>query len=173
MHIIKHFQTITKHRHQVRKICFKIGIPWQGLTHDLSKYSFKEFFVGAKYYLGNRSPNVMEREKYGYSSAWLHHKGRNKHHFEYWYDIGPSKKYEPVKMPLKYVKEMFADRVAACKIYRGKNYQDSNALDYLLEKEYPEVFHPETYQLLKSWLTKLKDEGEKKTFKFIKKVKNY
>ena len=52
MRLFKHFITITKHRWIVRKICFKIGRYWQGLTHDLSKYSWVEFVNGAKYYLG-------------------------------------------------------------------------------------------------------------------------
>ena len=77
MKIWKHFKTITYHRYLVMKGCFKVGLYYQGLTHDLSKYSPTEFWVGAKYYQGNRSPNNAEREDIGYSSAWLHHKGRN------------------------------------------------------------------------------------------------
>ena len=71
--------------------CFKCGLYWQGLVHDLSKYSWTEFSVGAKYYQGTRSPNDAERESKGYSSAWLHHKGRNKHHLEYWVDYSVDK----------------------------------------------------------------------------------
>ena len=87
LHIIKHFLTITKHRHKVIYHCFKCGILWQGLRHDLSKYSMTEFIPGARYYLGDRSPTEAERRTIGYSAAWLHHKGRNKHHFEYWIDF--------------------------------------------------------------------------------------
>lgn len=92
MHPIKHFKTITKHRHAVIRNCFKAGIPLQGLRHDLSKYLPSEFIPGAKFYQGTRSPNEAEREKYGYSAAWLHHKGRNKHHFEYWTDYNPAER---------------------------------------------------------------------------------
>ena len=74
-HFFRHFKTITKHRHQVIRHCFKAGIGFQGLFHDLSKYSPSEFIVGAKYYQGSRSPNEGEREDYGYSKAWIHHKG--------------------------------------------------------------------------------------------------
>ena len=114
---LSHFITITKHRHFVLKHCIKAGIPIQGLKHDLSKYSPTEFVQGAKYYVGIKSPNEIEREKKGYSSAWLHHKGRNRHHYEYWMDYNSkTKQMEPVKMPAKYLKEMFCDRVAASKI---------------------------------------------------------
>ena len=85
-HPVKHFITITKHRHRVMRHCFLAGIPFQGLFHDLSKYSLTEFIPGAKYYLGDRSPNEAERAEKGYSAAWLHHKGRNRHHYEYWMD---------------------------------------------------------------------------------------
>ncbi|MBQ8828170.1 MAG: catalase, partial [Clostridia bacterium] len=100
MHFIKHFMTITKHRHIVMLHCFKAGIVWRGLMHDLSKYSPTEFIPGARYYQGTRSPNAKERELFGYSKAWIHHKGRNRHHYEYWRDFNPAtKKCEPVEMP--------------------------------------------------------------------------
>ena len=86
MKIWKHFKTITYHKYLVMQGCFKVGLYWQGIFHDMSKYSPSEFWVGAKYYQGNRSPNNAEREAIGYSSSWLHHKGRNKHHYEYWID---------------------------------------------------------------------------------------
>ena len=93
-----HFKTITKHRHCVLRHCIKAGIFFQGLRHDLSKYTPTEFLPGAKYYAGTRSPNEVEREQKGYSAAWLHHKGRNRHHYEYWQDYNPkTKRMEPVE----------------------------------------------------------------------------
>ena len=88
-HFIKHFMTITRHRHKVMYHCLRCGILWQGMRHDLSKYSPTEFLPGARFYLGDRSPTEGERREYGYSKAWMHHKGRNKHHFEYWTDYNP------------------------------------------------------------------------------------
>ena len=170
-HPIKHFKTITKHRHAVIRHCFKCGIGFQGLFHDLSKYSLTEFIPGAKYYVGTKSPNEKEREVYGYSLAWMHHKGRNKHHFEYWVDINmQSKRYEPVPMPIRYVTEMFCDRVAACKIYRGKDYTDSSALEYYIRGNARAKMHVETADLLEEWLRMLAEKGEKETFEHIKKV---
>ena len=84
---IRHFATITHHKIVVANHCFRSGLYRQGLTHDLSKYSFTEFRIGMKYYTGIKSPNSGERQELGYSTAWLHHKGRNRHHFEYWIDI--------------------------------------------------------------------------------------
>lgn len=169
MHPIKHFITITKHRHVVIKHCRRAGIFWQGLRHDLSKYSPTEFIPGMKYYIGTRSPNEGEREDYGYSLAWIHHKGRNKHHFEYWTDYNPkSKLIEPVKMPVRYVAEMFCDRVAAGKIYKGKNYNDQSPIEYFMLAKGRRVIHPETSDLIESLLVMLSEKGEDETFKYIK-----
>lgn len=173
MNAWKHFCTITRHRHLVRKVCFKMGLYWQGITHDLSKYSPAEFIPGAKYFVGYRSPNDMQRRSEGYSSAWLHHKGRNKHHFEYWNDylIDENNKVGTghVKMPVRYVAEMFADRIAACKVYQGKDYTDASPLEYFNKgKSRGNFMHEDTDELLMNLLTMLANEGEDATTKFIK-----
>jgi len=167
-----HLHTVNTHRRVVRHYCFKLGLYWQGITHDLSKYSFEEFWHGVKYYQGFRSPHEKERETLGYSTAWMHHKGRNKHHLEYWYDINPKvSEYEPVEIPYKYLKEMFCDRIAASKIYQGKNYTDASAWEYYTRKGTRRKLHPHTADVLESWLRMLAEEGEEKTFAYIK--KNY
>jgi hypothetical protein len=173
IHPIKHFCTITRHRHRVIAHCRRAGIFWQGLFHDLSKYTPTEFFPGARYYQGTRSPNEGERETLGYSLAWMHHKGRNRHHFEYWVDVNPvSKRYEPVKMPLRFVYEMFCDRVAASKIYQGKNYTDSHPLEYFKRGNARVKMHPTTADTLEEWLTMLAERGERETFAHIKQIPN-
>ena len=169
MHPIRHFVTITRHRHRVIAHCFRAGIGWQGLFHDLSKYAPSEFWVGARHYLGTRSPNEEERRLYGYSQAWMHHKGRNRHHFEYWTDYSPvEKRVMPVKMPLKYVAEMFCDRLAASKIYQGQNYTQRHPLEYFLSGKARRTIHPETSDLLEGWLTLLAQEGETAVFAAIR-----
>ena len=171
-HPFRHFATITRHRHQVIRHCFRAGIGFQGLFHDLSKYSPIEFFAGAKYYQGTRSPNERERELYGYSAAWLHHKGRNRHHFEYWNDVDPvTKLYVPVPMPLRYAKEMFCDRVAASKIYQGKNYEDGHPLAYFLRGNARLHMHKDTADLLEGWLRILAEQGEVAAFTHIRSLK--
>ncbi len=166
---LRHFATITKHRHKVIAHCAKAGILWQGLRHDLSKYSLREFVPGARYYTGTRSPNVGERLDKGYSEAWLHHKGRNRHHFEYWTDYNPKTRLiEPVKMPLKYVAEMFCDRVAASKIYRGDEYRDTDPLAYFMNSKGIRVIHGETSDFLEMLLRMLAEKGEEETFAFLR-----
>ena len=166
---VGHFMTVTRHRHAVIRHARKAGILWQGITHDLSKYSLEEFIPGVKYYMGDRSPNEMERETFGYSSAWLHHKGRNKHHFEHWTDYNPKeRRVMPVKMPVRYVAEMFCDRVAASKIYQGDKYADSHPYEYFDKGRDRRFIDTETSKLLESWLIILRDKGEKEAFSCIK-----
>ena len=166
----KHLHTVNHHRWLVLKGCFRVGLYWQGLTHDLSKYSPTEFLVGARYYQGNRSPNAAEREEKGCSQAWMHHKGRNRHHYEYWTDMLPGTGvYSSVPMPRKYLAEMVMDRIAACKTYQGKAYTDGSALAYLLRSKEKSLLHPDTLQQLEFLLTMLRDQGEKETFRYIKK----
>ena len=147
-----HLHTVNAHRRLVRKYCFKLGIYRQGLMHDLSKYSPSEFIPGVKYYQdGHRSPNNAQREDEGVSKAWLHHKGRNKHHFEYWidYDVDGSRTVlAGMKMPVKYVAEMFCDRIAASRIYNKEKYKDSDPLDYYIKGLGHYIMHPETDALL-------------------------
>lgn len=151
--------------------CFRAGIPLQGLFHDLSKYTPAEFLIGVKYYQGTRSPNVAERVTKGYSSAWMHHKGRNKHHYEYWFDNDDSTlTLQPVEMPLKYIIEMFCDRVSASKIYKGDAYKDSTSLEYFDSHDYRVSMHPNTRALLRSLLVMLAEQGERKTYKHIRKL---
>lgn len=172
MKVWKHFKTITHHRILVCKGCFKIGLYWQGLTHDMSKYSPTEFKVGLKYYQGTRSPNNAEREAKGYSSAWLHHKGRNKHHYEYWIDYSSRVPggMLPVPMPRKYIAEMIMDRIAACKVYNGDNYTNTSALDYYKLGLDPAPMHDETRKWLEFFLNMLSEKGEKETYNYIKNV---
>lgn len=166
----QHLKTVCHHRELVRQHCFRVGLYRQGLMHDLSKFSPVEFLVGAKYYRGFESPNNAERRDRGYSSAWLHHKGRNKHHLEYWidYSLGEETPMAGMKMPKKYVVEMFCDRVAASKTYRGEQYKDSDPWEYYQKSKSHYMMNPETRDLLEDMLKRLADEGEDATFNYIK-----
>ena len=166
MKLFKHFKTITKHKFYVMKLCFRFGLYKQGLKHDLSKYSWTELVTGAKYYLGYKSPNSNERDTIGYSSAWLHHKGRNKHHWEYWLDFGVNGIYA-CKMPTNYVIEMFCDRVAASMIYQKEKYTDSSALEYYENGRGKILIHPETDALIHHLLKYLSEHGLNQTIHYI------
>ena len=156
--LIAHFSTITRHKMKVSALCFRCGLYAQGIRHDLSKYSPIEFRAGVRYYQGNRSPIDREKEVLGYSLGWLHHKGRNMHHWEYWLDNGP-KGVHPIRMPVNYVVEMFCDRVAASQIYMKEQYDDSSALNYYLNGRKRIMIHPETDRLILHMLTYLSEHG--------------
>ena len=173
MKALKHLQTINHHKLLVMKHCFKVGLYKQGLLHDLSKYSPTEFLVGCKYYQGDRSPNNAEREATGISRSWLHHKGRNKHHFEYWVDYVPGDEHiiNGVPMPRKYVAEMVMDRISASRNYLGDKYDHTQPLSYFLKsKERLWFIHPDTKRDLEALLRILNDHGEEVLLSYIKNV---
>lgn len=116
-----HLNTVLKHKYYVFKYSCKLGIPVQGFLHDMSKFSPTEFWESVKYYQGTRSPIDACKEQNGYSMCWLHHKGRNKHHYQYWID-GIDQGGIPIKMPIKYVKELLADFLGAGRAYCGKDF---------------------------------------------------
>lgn len=116
---------------------------------------------------------MQNREVKGYSAAWLHHKGRNRHHYEYWldYSTDPNEGIIGMKMPVRYVVEMFIDRVAASKNYMKEKYTDQAPLEYY-EKgaaRLGKMIHPETAELLHQLLKMLAEEGEEKTCSYIRK----
>lgn len=153
--------TITRHRHCVIAHCAKAGILWQGLMHDLSKYGPSEFLPGVRYYNGTHSPTEDERREQGYSQAWMHHKGRNRHHWEYWTDYSMTAGgYVAMPMPRRYLAEMLCDRIAASKIYKGEAYTDAAPLEYLMHGRMRDSMHPSTLDALQRFLTQLQEEGE-------------
>lgn len=160
-----HLRTVARHRHQVLRNCIRAGIPLQGLVHDLSKFSPTEFWQGVRYFDGTHSPTEDERREQGYSVAWMHHKGRNRHHWEYWTDYSPEQgRYLSMPMPRRYLAEMVCDRIAASKIYKGAAYEDSCPITYLQRGRMRTSMHPQTVEELTHFLTLLRDEGETAMF---------
>lgn len=171
MKALSHFRTITRHKLMVMHYCFRVGLIRQGLMHDMSKYSPEEFLVGCRYYQGDRSPNNAEREDTGVSMAWLHHKGRNKHHFEYWIDYSLDGEHVIMgaRMPRKYVAEMALDRISASRNYMGERYTDSAPLEYFLKsREKLWFIHPQTKKELEGLLRILSRYGEDKMLWYVK-----
>ena len=168
--VINHFKTVSTHRKTVRELMFKLGPAFylQGWKHDLSKYSPAEFIPSVKYWTGKFSPTVNERKEKGYSSAWLHHKGRNKHHYEFWTDYS-DQGVIAVRMPPKYFCEMICDRIAASKTYRKEKYTPTDPYEYFLNNMKPDDFINETIrESLSAVLRYMAYNGENKTFKILR-----
>lgn len=169
-----HLKTITEHKLLVMRHCFKIGLYRQGIMHDLSKYMPSELLMGFMYYDdGKSSPNNGERRDKGYSNAWMHHKGRNRHHFEYWtdYSLHPSEAKDPlqaVEMPRKYVAEMLMDRICASKNYNKESYTQHDPLSYFEHGKSHYLLHPQTEKELHGMLRMLDQKGEEYLFHFVK-----
>ena len=167
-----HLGTVLKHKRYVCRACFKMGLIRQGLFHDLSKFSLTEFVPSVKYFSGRLSPNAVDRKINGASLAWLHHKGRNKHHFEYWIDYSASSDEYAFgcRMPLRYVAEMIADRYAACVAYNRDEYTRADAWNYYSRARDVIIMHRDTKAVLEKALTVMAEEGEDAAFKYMKEL---
>lgn len=116
--LFKLLRRVIIHKFWVAYYCFQLGLYWQGITHDLSKFSITEIKGALKYWNDSKSSLAYEKELKGYSATFLHHRGRNPHHYEYWIhslDEGGV----PAEMPRKYVLELICDYLAACRTYGG------------------------------------------------------
>lgn len=155
--IVGHFIVITRHKWVVFKLCCKVGQPWRGLVHDLSKYSPTEFWEGVKYFNGKHSPITDAKKDKGYSQAWLHHKGRNKHHTDYWVDLSAPDK-TPI-IPYQYVVEMLCDKLAAGMVYKGKDWTKEYELDYWLNERDKTLVNDQVEALITEFLTQVSKDG--------------
>ena len=147
----KHFKVITRHKYYVMIECFKRGLYWQGIVHDLSKYSITEFKESAKYFQGTGTPINKTKEELGYSKAWLNHKGHNKHHWEYWTDFYEGE-IKACPIPLKYVKEMCCDMIGASKAYLKGKYSPEKPLEYFLKRKDKYLMTNESKDMLEKLL---------------------
>lgn len=166
INVFKHFHTINKHRWYVFLYSIKAGIPISGLIHDLSKYSLTEFIESIKYFDGSRSPIYYTKKEKGYSLAWLHHKGRNKHHFEYWEDINKDGRFGSL-ISYKYAVECICDKLSACKTYNGKKFNNKQPLEYWnrVDKNRDIKIHPIIIEFMETVLNKIAKDGINNTLK--------
>lgn len=164
--VVGHLKTVRTHRKWVRHFCFMCDLYKQGLFHDLSKYSPTEFIESVKYYQGDRSPIDACKEVNGYSMAWFHHRGRNKHHYEFWVD-NFDKGTIPVKMPWKYALEQVCDYLGAGVAYSGgiENFSMKNELKWWSQKREVAKMHEDTKWLVDILLNKFNKYGIEKVLK--------
>ena len=168
-----HFNNVLTHRHMVFKFCCRVGIPWQGFTHDFSKFTLTELIPSVRYYQGTASPIGAERREKGYSEAWLHHKAKNKHHWEYWVEFRDDGTEYYVKMPMNYVKEMLCDWLSAGKTYNRTTWQPNYPLEYFRKHESYYKLHPETKAFALKVLHMFAEKGADETLNWLAKQKTY
>lgn len=134
--IINHIKTVLTHKYWVGYYCFKAGLYWRGLTHDLSKFSPTEFLESIKYYTGTHSPIDEAKKVKGYSDAWLHHRGRNTHHYEYYLEFSEAKQEMiPYRMPYEDCVEMLCDFLGAARAYLKEDFSFNKESKWWYEKE--------------------------------------
>ena len=160
----KHLNKILTHKRWVAHYCFMCGLYRQGIMHDMSKFSPTEFWESVKYYQGTRSPIDACKEDKGYSMAWFHHRGRNKHHWEFWMDDF-EKGSIPKKMPFKYALEMICDYLGAGRAYTGKGFTMETEYNWWLKKKTTAKMHADTFAFACEIMDHMKEIGIEKTLK--------
>ena len=169
INLFRHLHTINTHRNLVMKMCFECSMYRQGLLHDLSKYSLAELIPSIRYYQGDRSPVGYEKSIKGYSLGWLHHKGRNKHHWEYWVDRKEKDiTIEVYPMPFEYMLESVIDRISASMTYKKNSYTDSEPYSFFINSLEYNTMNPDTVRQMEHLLGYLKDNGIKKALEYYK-----
>ena len=171
MYLIKHLKTVLIHKYHVFRACIDCGIPFRGLVHDLSKLSLSEIYI-YKYYSGTYSPIVNEKKSIGYSSAWQHHKCRNKHHWQYWLDEEDGSIY-PIKIPIKYLIELVCDYIGAGKAYDKTKWTKDTPLNYYNTQKDKIIMHKDSKQLLEDIFIMISEEGWYKASRYLKTLKEY
>ena len=159
MKFFKHLKTVLIHKYYVFIYMVQCGYIWRGITHDMSKFSWTEFSESVKYYNGKRSPIDECKKENGYSLAWLHHKGRNKHHYEYWVDYLDDGG-KPIEMPRKYAIELICDWIAAGRTYAhnaGKKFTYTDELEYVKWKLGIAKMHENTKKYVLDCFTQFAD----------------
>ena len=101
----------------------------------------------------------------------MHHKGRNRHHWEYWYDMKDGV-WQPLPIPFPYFVEMVCDRVAACRIDQKKANTSASALQYFNTRNDRYYMHPKTAAELQNVLQQIAEHGEKAVFAQLKQQMN-
>ncbi len=164
--IFGHIRLVLTHKYWVFHYCRLAGIPLRGLLHDLSKFSPTEFGESIRYYSGVRSPIRDARRVNGHSIAWLHHRGRNRHHYEYWVDNTPDGNLVTVPIPFKDALELICDRLGAARAYLKKDFVISGQLDRVDKEIDPSPWiHPQTKRFIRRMFEALATAETPKEFK--------
>ena len=162
------FKQVLQHKWYVFKACAIAGHPWIGLKHDMSKFSPQEFFERSRGQGYGVSPVEVLRDTQGYSKAWQHHKGHNPHHWEYWTNGYRENRTKTIKVPFRYILEMFCDWIGAGQTYGMDKWTPEGAREYwygLRDKN--SAIHPESVDMLNTWFDLLVEKGYKETLKSL------
>jgi len=120
----KYLKYVVRHKWYVMIECFKRGLIWRGLVHDISKLfpsefiPYANFFYGSAIEKGRNSTGYYKPTETGdeeFDFAWLLHQKRNKHHWQWWVLPEDEGGIKVIEMEPKYRTEMLCDWIGAGK----------------------------------------------------------
>lgn len=141
MKYIRYVLRVLRHKFWVARYCFKAGLYWRGIIHDLSKFSPSEFGAYARYCAEDHPSDQVKQE---FEKARLHHQKHNSHHYEYWVTDD-----KPTLMPLEDVLELVCNYLGAKKSAVVSTFTYTKAFNSWMKKDrleaktqmHPVVFH--------------------------------
>lgn len=135
------------HKWFVALECAKLGLYWQALVHDLSKFRPSEWNAYAEFFSCPLDPKP-EDVRGRFIDAWAAHLRRNPHHWQYWVTPKDTGGRHVLRMPEKYAKEMVADWRGASLALKGRD----ESREWYLERRKTILLHPETRKLVEELL---------------------
>lgn len=132
----KYHWYLLRHRWFVFVECCKVGIPFRGLVHDLSKYLPDEFFPYMYWFYVKKNPDNVRLYEEQFHMAWLRHQKRNPHHWQWWLLTMDKGQTVRMWMPIRVRKEMLADWRGASRAITGG---DNTKQWYLNNREFIKV----------------------------------
>lgn len=140
---ISYLKYIIRHKWYVFKACVKLGVPFRGITHDLSKFRPCEWFAYAKtFYAEDGTGRFMWSGDFDF--AWLMHQKVNKHHWQYWLLLNDDGRFTSFEIPEPIVREMVADWSGAGEAIKG----ESNPTEWYYENRSKIILHEKTRKLV-------------------------
>ena len=121
--------------------CWRLGIPLQGLTHDLSKFLPSEWFPYVESFYGGHGKDRPQWVKDAFDVAWMAHIHKNPHHWQHHILVYDNDGTTILKMPNRYMREMLADWRGAGRAITG---EDNTKEWYRGKRQKTILLHPET-----------------------------
>ena len=170
--IVDHIIDILMKKTYVLIYCFRIGLYWRGIKHDISRFSLIEFIYSIENYDPVEYPLDMRRRN-SISQAYIHYISKNDYTIEHWICND-----EPCKMPFASASECIVHLIASERILAHFSFSYINVFKrYVTMIDNGLKIHPHTKKFIYYILADLANDEDYKwsiknilTNKYFKKI---
>ena len=157
---LNYLKYVLIHKYFVTVECFKVGLYWRGIVHDLSKFRLSEFVPYANFFYTKKRNGTgyykpTDTGDKAFDFAWLLHQKRNKHHWQWWTLPEDDGGIKVIKMDEIFTNEMICDWIGAGKAQGFFSPKDDKYFEtrkwYIANKNKMNL-HPHTRRLIECTL---------------------